>query len=373
VLAAYALLPNPWPAWSEPDLEKSLQELPPIAPLTDKQIEALTGARTKAAAALGEARLLKDMPRGRYAMVRGPDGIPGSEAHNHKVRAVRDLLAYDLMVRQQEGDADAALESCRSLVNLVHAYGDASDLSMQLQRIELRFEVCRHIERTLARLQPSPASLAALERLVKDEESQPLLLHGMRGQRVLFHEILEAARDGRMNSGGMPTWATRGLANNIRAPTLRKSTEMVEIARQPDEAAVLELQHALPQADEGPYLARVYIWPKIHKHVADLTRSHSRSQAEFRCTIAALAAERFRLQRGDWPDSLARLVPAFLDAVPVDPYDGRPLRYLRLADGVVVYSIGRDRTDDHGKLDRLRPGTTGTDLGVQLWDAEQRR
>ena len=59
--------------------------------------------------------------------------------------------------------------------------------------------------------------------------------------------------------------------------------------------------------------------------------------------------------------------------VPTDPYDGLPLRYLRTADGVVVYSVGPDRSDNQGNLVRNAKPTDGTDVGFQLWDVAKRR
>jgi hypothetical protein len=92
-----------------------------------------------------------------------------------------------------------------------------------------------------------------------------------------------------------------------------------------------------------------------------------------RCAVAALAVERYRLARGAWPPDLAAVVPAFLKEVPLDPYDGRPLRYRRGADGVVVYSLGPDGADDQGALDRSSKPPDGSDVGFQLWDVEKRR
>ena len=63
----------------------------------------------------------------------------------------------------------------------------------------------------------------------------------------------------------------------------------------------------------------------------------------------ALAIERYRLAKGTLPDALGELVPAYLEAVPKDPFDGEELRYRRLETGYVVYSIGEDGRDDGGK------------------------
>ena len=63
---------------------------------------------------------------------------------------------------------------------------------------------------------------------------------------------------------------------------------------------------------------------------------------------AALAVERYRLVHGVCPERLADLVPDYLDAVPMDPFDGEPLRYRRLETGYMVYSVGRNLVDDGG-------------------------
>jgi hypothetical protein len=76
--------------------------------------------------------------------------------------------------------------------------------------------------------------------------------------------------------------------------------------------------------------------------------------AHLRMALTALAVERFRLGMGRWPQSLGALAPAYLEAAPDDPFDGKPLRYRRLDGGFVVYSVGRDGVDDGGKDGSLR-------------------
>ena len=71
--------------------------------------------------------------------------------------------------------------------------------------------------------------------------------------------------------------------------------------------------------------------------------------ARLRTCLAAIAVQRYHLASGKLPETLSQLVPAYLDGVPEDPFDGRPLRYKKLAEGYVVYSIGHDGKDDGGK------------------------
>ena len=63
------------------------------------------------------------------------------------------------------------------------------------------------------------------------------------------------------------------------------------------------------------------------------------------------AVQRHRLAHaGHLPETLAELVPTFLEAVPLDPFDGQPLRYRHTNDLYVVYSVGPDGEDQDGGM-----------------------
>ena len=51
--------------------------------------------------------------------------------------------------------------------------------------------------------------------------------------------------------------------------------------------------------------------------------------ARLRCAKTACAVQRFRLKHGKLPDKLNQLVPEFLAKVPIDPFDGKELRYFK--------------------------------------------
>ncbi len=61
-----------------------------------------------------------------------------------------------------------------------------------------------------------------------------------------------------------------------------------------------------------------------------------------------LALAVHKAEHGSYPNALTALVPTLLRAVPTDPYDGEPLRYRKDGDDYVLYSVGKDLTDDGG-------------------------
>jgi hypothetical protein len=97
------------------------------------------------------------------------------------------------------------------------------------------------------------------------------------------------------------------------------------------------------------------------------------ARARLACAVTALAAERFRLadKAKRWPKTLDELCPAFLPAVPLDPYTGKPLLLGRHAEGIVVYSVGEDGRDDGGDVGPVAAGKPA-DVGLRLFDADKR-
>ena len=90
----------------------------------------------------------------------------------------------------------------------------------------------------------------------------------------------------------------------------------------------------------------------LHIFMPALTRVTTidvRNIAQIHTARAGLAVQRYRLATDKLPDTLADLIPAYLDEVPKDPFDGKDLKYKKLETGFVVYSIGEDGNDNGGK------------------------
>ena len=102
-----------------------------------------------------------------------------------------------------------------------------------------------------------------------------------------------------------------------------------------------------------------------------MIRHQSNAQARGLCVGVGIACERYRLKHGRWPKSLDDLADFGFAKTPVDPFDGQPLRYLIEADGVIIYSVGKNGIDDGGDTHR-REGTA-EDVGCRLWNPARRR
>jgi len=306
-------------------------------------------------------------------------------------------LWYDSCLQAQDGELEQALASTEALVQTGRSIGDEPFLISVLVRLAIRNISIRSTERVLAQGEVGDNGLAKLQAMLIQEEKEALLLNGLRGERAAIDLFFQGLDDGTiesrelamvLGSGGgrqtakpsgwdwlddeletaWPAFAAGSIPKN-RAAMLEYLTHVIEVAREPLHLQESKMRELEEQARTLPPLAR-----QIAPATAKVAQAFRRCQAETRCAIAAVAAERFRLANGHWPESLVELTPKYLQEVPLDPFDGKPLRFRESAEGVLIYSVGPDGKDDGGKIDRTKGGNTpGIDLGFWLFDVDKRR
>jgi hypothetical protein len=93
----------------------------------------------------------------------------------------------------------------------------------------------------------------------------------------------------------------------------------------------------------------------------DLEALANRSNAR-----VAIAVETYRLQNGKLPAALSELVPAFLPALPLDPFTGKPLHYRLIPRGYLLYSVGADQVDNGGFAKRAGTNESQYDLPFRV-------
>ena len=101
-----------------------------------------------------------------------------------------------------------------------------------------------------------------------------------------------------------------------------------------------------------------------------------RTQTDGAATRAIVALKAFKMKTGRLPKTLDELVPEHLAAVPLDDFDGKPLRYL--PEKKILYSVGKELKDVGGftKEETLKwwqgehPGETPEEgwLAPPVWD-----
>jgi hypothetical protein len=379
VVAAGKLLPEPWPPKK---FDNIFDRLAPEEQLADDDFARLTRELDNLRQVLAEAYKLTSMPRGRHRLDHRQIVFAEALTDQKEVGRVARLLTYDALRHAQNGELRKALLACRASLNAGLSLGDEPLLISQLLRSSAITRACQAVERTLAQGEPPPEEIVALQKALADEDAFPDLFIAARGERAAASATAEAIENGKMSAsdliGDQTNWGEELVAwwlrDNIRNehPTmLTLMSRWVAITQLPFHQQA-EAERQLEQEARGlpfsAFLTRLLV-PAVVKGGDSSRRKH----ASVRCTIVALAAERYRQANKSWPVSLDKLCPQFLADVPRDPFDGELLRYRRVEDGVVIYSVSSDGVDNNGNLDREHPNQRGVDVGCRLWDVAKRR
>jgi hypothetical protein len=333
------------------------------------------------------ARAFKDYPSGHREITLSRDVLGTLLPDTQHTRAAAALLRWSAVVAVEDGDPGRAADDLAAALNVSRSIGDEPFLISQLVRMATRTVAARSTERALAQLSLPADRLASLQAAWAADAEEPLLLYGVRGERAAWDVLMARLGDGTvtlndiagtkeegLSFGTFAWWLYRCRVSRNRAFALRWYGEAVAAARLPvhEQAPIIRsLRGKLPDPGDKDYVLARLLLPAVDK----VAEGGWRAAAEARCVAVGLVCERFRLAHGRWPESLSA-VPADLlpGGVPFDPFDGQPLRYRRLDDGAVVYSVGPDGKDDGGALDRqVMPGAPDSDIGFRLWDPAHRR
>jgi hypothetical protein len=306
-----------------------------------------------------------------------------------RTRKLVYLLALDALVRSEDGDTAGAMQSCRAALKVASWLKDEPCAIVQLIRVADTWMAGRAVERALAQGEPPAAELAWFQKYCEADDRLPVFRFTIQGEMALALRCCDDVAAGKLTFAElamdrtpsrweqMREWPLRRwYTAAITAHTARSFARVLAVSKMPTEQQFQAMQtlvgelRALPADSSSlPALMSRLLIPSYER----LHEAFLRHHAGQRCLAAALAAERFRRDQGRWPGSLAELAPQYMKQVPTDPFDGHPLRLKRTDDGLVIYSVSQDGTDDGGKIDPAKPHVEGYDLGYRLYDKDKRR
>ena len=168
----------------------------------EKQIATLRAELDTLTPALAEARKVVDMCDGRYIVAWALDPLTTLLPHAEKARITARLLKLDAINRVHNGDPNGALDSCRAILNVGRSLGDEPLLITQLVRVAIQTVSLRTLEHILAVGEPSDEALAAMQRLLEDEEAQALLRAALRGERATLNDLYARLASGELKKMG---------------------------------------------------------------------------------------------------------------------------------------------------------------------------
>jgi hypothetical protein len=137
--------------------------------------------------------------------------------------------------------------------------------------------------------------------------------------------------------------------------------------------AIVETHRYLSRGELQRFERKSRLQMRLTQH-RELKSRIDEEQALQGALVVALMARYYQRGHGDLPATAETLVGNGLDAFPIDPFslERKTLRYERTPDGgAVVWSVGRDQTDNRGDVDG-GAGRSRTDLGFRIVTAARR-
>ena len=284
------------------------------------------------------------------------NGVPDFSVANTCLNAAR-MLRLKAIVLHQSGDPHGALQCLDSMMTIADHLDQQSAMIFGLVSVAVDVTVVAALEEDLLGEKVPPTALLhdAQPRLLergRSRQARRQLQWELRMADATFAEPSPDLLKG--TAYGLKLEGLAGMVYQVAGPRehdhltfLRHYRDTMAAWEKPEAgrwAASQELERRLDRLPDSCIISK-----QLLAGYANWIRQLFIRDAWCRCAAAALAAERFRQQTNTLPARLADLVPAYLDGVPLDPFDGAPLRYRPDDSGFTVYSVGPNRLDEGGK------------------------
>jgi len=303
-------------------------------------------------------------------------GVATLFPHLSPLRQATRLLSLEAMEQTEEQRPQQAVESVIASLSVSRSLNQEPVLISYLVHVACQGISLESLQRILNRMPLTDTQLSELAAAIEESQNQQTLTRAFVGERCMGEGVFDGLRTGRIPMtqmisflGDAPWWRvlfplyrTAGLLEqdercyldimeeNVKATQLTPPEDMAAASAVVGKVNHLSLCHVLSRM----------LLPALDRAMVKAAQC----DAMIRDAQTAIAVEHYRLANGTLPKQLSDLVPAFLPAVPADPFDGKLLRYKTLAKGYIVYSVGEDR-EDNGGVEKNARGVSyapGTDI-----------
>jgi RNA polymerase sigma-70 factor (ECF subfamily) len=275
-----------------------------------------------------------------------------------------NYLLIDGYLAHESGDSELALARCAQVMELGNLIRDYPFLVAQMVATSVSFLGLEFAERLGSEADLSDEALQPFIALLNRSYRRDAYLHSLDGERLAGIEQFEAI--GHKVDHATFTSSDRGVTFLM----LLYGTQPFRFFRNRDEVKYLKIAQANIDLAARPYYESADVlasipgnqlkWPLRSYPITSLLVPHgprlrqSKAEHETGVTLAVVGYQlkRHKKEHGAYPESLAALTPEFMAEVPLDEFDGKPLRYRREGEGFILYSVGTNLVDDGGEDSR---------------------
>ncbi len=298
--------------------------------------------------------------------------------HLGATRRIAGLLVADARLAASEGDGERAAQDLIATVRLARQSREIPFLINDLVAISIAWYATEEAL-LIIDAQPDLFSDEALRELAHllagfPGDGEPLVR--LEGERVFFDDAVQRLYSLNANGNGVVIAGALAELESLTGET--PSDEMTLKLAGPVAAAVLADRKEIVRfhhsyLDSAEAWIRTPAWKRptlddpfenedtvvgrtryalafaLTPAVGRALRQGEQFDQQRNAAMVVIAVELFRRREGRLPETLAELTPAYLPTVPVDMFDGGPLKYRVDGDSFIVYSIGNDYMDDGGR------------------------
>jgi hypothetical protein len=280
------------------------------------------------------------------------------------------LLAYGALALAAEGKTRQALDDVVAIFGMAHQFEEPMLVSLVVS-VRIERTGLSALQDVLRLAPPTSNDLQAislpareryrtiLERALRMDEAMGLTCFGMLSVQPLPEAIyyLESSTSFPMQPArkkrdpvlggilGSPLYRVFLLADDL-AGYRRYMYEAEELCKQPYFEAIskmIAVEENCRATRGGGFIARM-ITPSLQR-VSGIV---AEGEACHRLSRLGLAAKAYELKYGSSPPSIDSLTPEFLPRIPLDPFDGKPMRMKTNKAELLFYSVGINGKDDGG-------------------------
>ena len=294
--------------------------------------------------------------------------------HLSHLRQCARFLHEDAIVKAAEGNYAEAVEDAIAGMKLGDALAPESVLISQLVRIAVCGIMSSAVQHAFDEGDLPPELTRALIAHVDKADNRQAFADSMSGERHMGLMIFSEIRAGFSHDIGSLT-GEQGFAWFYGSPIGRPILNR-------DEAAYADIMNRIVIAASAPYheaapelermgvdienLPRTCVLSRIL--LPALTRAcqaQARHEAMLDLLQLGILVEEYKTRDGSYPATLDAIAEEIGGSVPVDTFTGEGYRYRPSGDGFLLYSVGRNCTDDGGAHDFKE--------GDIVWRGEEKR
>lgn len=272
------------------------------------------------------------------------------------IRTASRLLALDARSNAAAGDLRTALADVNAMFVMAEHAGTEPLLVGVVSSAAMNQSAFTTLEAVLASKEASADELTLLDisdtfsyqrlfnRALQMEEAFAIATYCDYGARFRVAEL---------NGSGPRPWEEKHFGPFYRIFAFEDDLASYrEILRESHKRSGKPHYESLPEwraAQDAPDASmRGIVAQSLIPAVYPVAERTAEADARWRLARLAVAASRYRATENQLPDSLGDLVPAWLPAVPLDPFDGNRLSMALTDQELVLYSVGPDGADDGG-------------------------